>query len=194
MWPLIIGAVSQANKPILELGQEYQGGVIAYFWQEGEYGYVAGEQHGIIMAKDNIGKRFGDRYADTGIPDLFDDFGEGRNNTQKIVDFHTYFAGHVVARDIIALNIDGYNDWFIPTLKDYEKVHPNMEFLFTKTNWTVFAIGSGFVSRYWLSWLVYKSSTNSLVRSVLLNLDWTFTSIVYYPTSSPIYTIPFRYF
>jgi hypothetical protein len=138
MWPLIIGAVSQGNKPILELGQEYQGGIIVKFAQPGEYGYVEGQQHGMIAAKEDVSvAQWGCAGSLAGTA-AADSYGDGGNYTDIIINFHngwtspyedpnnnginatcsTLNNGEVQARNCREYNAGGFNDWFMPTYSD----------------------------------------------------------------------------
>jgi hypothetical protein len=140
MWPMIIAAASQARK-LLELGQEYQGGVIAYFFEEGDLGYVAGEQHGIIAAKAEymFSSQWGCHGLNTNIREAR--IGYATANTAAIITAHSGWQspwygeenglisvcniannGDVSAKTCSLLNIGGYSDWIMPTRGELPKI------------------------------------------------------------------------
>jgi hypothetical protein len=140
---MIIGAVSQAIKSPLELGQEYQGGVIAYFFKEGEYGYIDGEQHGIIYGGELTPSQWG--CSGTMFPNLNEAIGLGGINTNLIVEYHNGWQSPYESPDengigvtcdianngsVAAVNArlqtkGGFNDWFLPSLNELTAIANN---------------------------------------------------------------------
>lgn len=98
------------------VGDEYQGGIVAYVAQFGQIGYVEGECHGLIISKTNLGitatvpwglvpNRItgGDSFLYNG----------SKYNTDKIIA--AYGDGYYAAKLCYDYVSDGYDDWQLPT-------------------------------------------------------------------------------
>ena len=106
--------------PLVSVGQAYQGGVVGYIYQPGDFGYIAGETHGIIASTADIS---------TGIiwspisyvgPSLS---GTGLINTNLIVG--VLGTGNYAARICYDLVQSGYSDWALPTNFELGKIEIN---------------------------------------------------------------------
>ncbi|MCF7941109.1 MAG: DUF1566 domain-containing protein, partial [Spirochaetia bacterium] len=102
----------------LSIGDYYEGGVVGYIYSTTDTGYVPGEVHGLIAAKeDSPSVTQGVKWSDDMETSIGTDIsiGTGAANTDKIIAGQgasavTYAAG--VAR---AYTGGGHTDWFLPS-------------------------------------------------------------------------------
>lgn len=155
----------------LTAGTNYLGGKIAYIFQSGDAGFVPGETHGFIIMNHAMGMQaaFGGYNPSTGYSysGTSMNFGSGRNNTLLLYNL----TGNNASKYVYNVNYDGYNDWYIPSYNEWNKIGPNWTSLGLpygqyQSSSEVSRDNSAFFSVYnsygWISASMSNSGKNSL--------------------------------
>lgn len=102
----------------LEIGTEYGGGIIFYVDSSGQHGYVcASYDQGTALTWNN-GTNLTTNAKGTG-------FGTGQANTAAIVA--TQGNGNYAAKICSDLDINGYNDWYLPSKSECFSMYFNLK-------------------------------------------------------------------
>lgn len=123
------------------VGEPFEGGVVGHIFGPGDEGYISGETHGIIIAP--VEEVFESQWGCQGsaVTGTSTEVGFGRSNTEKVLAFHDSLTdfynnptqchpnndGSVAARLTIDFAKGGFNDWFMPSLKEMDFLYQNRE-------------------------------------------------------------------
>lgn len=107
------------------IGESYLGGVLAYVFQSGDPGYVEGEFHGLIAAPSDQSTGTAWGCNGTTVGGTSNALGAGLANTNAIVAACS--TAGIAARLCYDLELNGYDDWFLPSLHEILKLYQNRD-------------------------------------------------------------------
>jgi hypothetical protein len=123
----ITGSPQTAVVYKMTIAMDYLGGKLAYILQSDDSGYDANVPHGLIMATDNltiIPPWSRENYKNT-LVGTGEGYGTGPANTEKIVAQHVSGTGNYAAGMADEYEADGYTDWFLPSIDEWELIKEN---------------------------------------------------------------------
>ena len=140
--------------PVAAIGEPFRGGILAYILQVGDPGYDPAEPHGLIAApSDQSSSPWGCKGITIGVHGTA--LGTGAQNTIAIEAGCTTVG---TAADICTkLTLNGYTDWFLPSLNELEKLMLNKD--------SIGGFTDGYVEYYWASSEVVGENTPYLMKT-----------------------------
>jgi len=115
----VYGEQITATTTKLKIGDIHHGGIVVYFDETGEHGFVVAPSDSELI-KWNNGINI-----TTGATGII--IGTGKNNTAKIVQEQG--QGNYAAKICNDLTLNGYDDWYLPSIDELWKLMNNRELL-----------------------------------------------------------------
>ena len=139
------------TETVLEIGMEYQGGIIFYLDASGKHGLIAAKKDqglGEIEWSNGSNYNWDDEINATGTA-----IGTGKSNTAAIVS--KLGSNGKAAKICDDLILEGYIDWFLPSKDELELVYQSRELIggFSQTTyWSSSASPESSYSSYYYAW------------------------------------------
>jgi hypothetical protein len=122
IWRNMAGGNAATYLP--SIGQPFLGGILAYILQPNDPGYDANVPHGLIAAASNQGTA---EWGCTGTTIVGADgtaIGTGNQNTIDIMSGCA--TANIAARKCGDLDLNGYTDWYLPSIDELTKLYFNI--------------------------------------------------------------------
>jgi hypothetical protein len=118
-----LGVIKSTPSLILNIGDSYGGGIVAYIFLPGDAGHVYGQTHGLIVAPFDFNAEWG--CSGTKMP--YTSMSQGSGNTNTALICASCSQVNIAASICNNLYLNGYSDWFLPSLDELFLIYQNLK-------------------------------------------------------------------